>query len=71
MKSTIKLSKTRSVTVQPSKSEPGHVSVIFENTASAIGQFGVNLTPDQAGALIFALEQVCEANELAAERAAA
>ena len=54
--------------MQPSKSQPGYVSVIFDNTASAIGQFGVNLTPDQAGALIFAIEQAYDAATLQAQR---
>lgn len=71
MKTTIKLTTDREMVIQPSKFTPGHVSVIFENRASAIGQFGVTLTPDQLGALIFALEQAAEAAEIAQDRATA
>ncbi len=71
MKSTIKLNKTREIVIQPSKVNPGHVSLIIENHASAIGQWGVTLTPDQVGALLFALEQAAEAADVAQHRMAA
>lgn len=68
MKTTIKLTTDREIVIQPSKVTPGHVSVIFENRASAIGQWGVTLTPDQVGALLFALESAADAAEIAQQR---
>lgn len=70
MKSTIKLDRDRAVVVQPSKAADGHVSVIFENERSALGQWGLHLTLDQVGALMFALEQAAEAAQIAQHRTA-
>lgn len=71
MKSTIKLNRDREIVVQPSRVNPGLVSLIIENRASAIGQWGVTLTMDQVGALLFALEQAAEVAEIAQDRMAA
>jgi hypothetical protein len=71
MKTTIKLNQDREIVIQPSKVTPGMVSVILENRASAIGQWGVTLTMDQVGALLFGLEQAALCAELAQERMAA
>jgi len=70
MKTTIKLTEQMfdKVTVTPR----GGLAVIEAGPApTKSGSVVILLTPDQAGALIFALEQACEANELAAARAAA
>ncbi len=71
MKTTVKINREREIVIQPSKVNPGQVSFIIENRASAIGQWGVSLTMDQVGALLFALEQAALAAELAQERIAA
>lgn len=59
MKSTIKLTPSKSVTVQPCKL--GGVTIDLGPHTEIL-----SLTPDQCGALIFALEAACEANEVAA-----
>ncbi len=70
MKSTIKTG-TRAITVQPSKLYPGQVVIeIDEGRAVGLGMSAM-LTQDQAGALIFALEQAAEAAQIAQEREAA
>lgn len=69
MKTTIKLTTTKTLTVQPCKT--GGVIVEINNPHALhvlASHVTLQLTPDQAGALIFALEQVCEANETAALR---
>jgi ubiquinone biosynthesis protein Coq4 len=71
MKTTIKLTNTKRMTVQPCKT--GGVIVEYTNPNALFVQaafFTLQLTPDQAGALIFALEQACEANETANQREA-
>lgn len=68
MKSTIKLTKQSRLTVYPAKTGEG-VHIAIEGIQETVAV--LNLTPDMAGALIFALEQACEANELAAARAEA
>lgn len=67
MKTTIKLTQQSRLTVYPAKSGEGlHIAIEGIQETVAV----LNLTPDMAGALIFALEQACEANEKASQREA-
>ena len=68
MKTTVKVSRNISIVIQPSRVDKGLVSVIFENEGSAIGQYGFNLTPDQVGALLFAIECAADAAQTEKER---
>ena len=74
MKTTIKLTLTTAFAVQPCKAG-GVVIEYQDNFGEAFGgnceALAWHLTPDQAGALIFALEQATEAAQIAQERAAA
>jgi hypothetical protein len=67
MKTTIKLTQQSRMTVYPAKSGEG-VQIAIEGIQETVAV--LNLTPDMAGALIFALEQACEANETASQREA-
>lgn len=70
MKSTIKLTQNKSLIVQPCKG--GGVTIDLACRFEFMeGPTAFHLTPDQAGALIFALEQAAEAAQIAQERAAA
>lgn len=72
MKTTIKLTTTKRLTVQPCKT--GGVIVELDNPNALhvlASHITLQLTMDQAGALIFALEQAAEAAQIAQERAAA
>lgn len=71
MKTTIKTG-TRQIIVQPSKTARGSIGVIVEPSAlDAVLGVCITLTQDQAGALIFALEQAAEAAQMADRRVAA
>ena len=65
MKTTIKLGAARAITVQPA---PNGVRVDLSLSGVVIG--GDNITADQAGALIFGIEQALEQATLASQRAA-
>jgi hypothetical protein len=67
MKSTIKITKQSRLTVSPDKAGEG-VQIAIEGIQETVAV--LYLTPDMAGALIFALEQACEANEKANQREA-
>ena len=67
MKSTIKLTTTRSITVHPTNQ--GLICVDIEEQGNNVAW--LFLTQDQTGALIFALEQAAEAAEIAQDRATA
>lgn len=72
MKSTIKLTTSKSITVQPCKT--GGVIVELNNPHSLhvlAERMTMQLTPDQCGALLFAIEQAAEAAEVANYRMAA
>lgn len=58
MKSTIKLDGGKSVVVMPGLENTARVEI----TVMGVGVGALNLTPDQCGAVIFALEQVLERN---------
>lgn len=67
MKTTIKTG-TRTITVQPSKLNPGSVCIeLVPNPLNDIGM-SATLTQDQIGALIFGLEQAAEAAEISQQR---
>lgn len=68
MKTTIKMTPQSRMTVAPAKCGDG-VQIAIEGIQETVAV--LNLTPDMAGALIFALEQACEANEKANQREAA
>lgn len=67
MKSTIKLSQTESLVISPSFDG----AVRLEVLVFGVGALARSLTPDQTGALLFALETAAEAARIAQERAAA
>lgn len=64
MKSTIKVTTALSIVVEPCKA--GGVFIQFPWAGPSLQLEYLVLTPDQCGALIFALEAACEANEVAA-----
>lgn len=68
MKTTIKLTTSTGLTVRPCKA--GGVTIELTDRTGNIPRLihVMHLTQDMAGALIFALEQACETNELAAAR---
>ncbi len=68
MKTTVKISATRSIIIQPAQGGVSLQSVFVNPTGEVICNLLAVLTPDQAGALIFAIEQACEANEISAAR---
>ena len=72
MKSTIKLTPSKAVCVQPCK-QGGVVLEITNKAALHVlaTQTTLHLTPDQCGALLFAIEQAAEAAEVVQERVAA
>lgn len=72
MKSTIKLTPSKAVCVQPCK-QGGVVLEITNKAALHVlaTTTTLHLTPDQVGALLFALEQAAEASGIAQERMAA
>lgn len=65
MKHTIKLAPFLAMVVNPSIDG---FSVSFAVVRGGVTDFQVNLTPDEAGVLIFALEQAVKAGAAAAER---
>lgn len=74
MKTTIKTG-SRQIVVEPSKTSRGSLMIqvlpgIHAIDLTAVGM-AVTLTQDQAGALIFALEQAAEAAQMADRRVAA
>lgn len=60
MKTTVKLSETQKIIVGPSMMK-GHIILETKDTI-------LSLTPDQAGALIFGLEQALETSQIQASR---
>lgn len=68
MKTTIKTG-TRQIVVEPSKTRRGSLMIlVLPDPVSAFFGMAVILTQDQAGALIFALEQAAEAAQMAQKR---
>lgn len=73
MKTTIKLSHLKSLSVYPCKKDPlgGVVFEISHRNESGAATFEPSyLTADQVGALIFGLEQAAEAAQIAQDREA-
>lgn len=68
MKTTVKLSQSIALTVLPCAAGGVMLEISPAPTASNVAAF--HLTPDQAGALIFALEQAAEASQISQHRAA-
>ncbi len=66
MKTTIKCGAGRAIVVQPGPSG----TVQFDVTVFGVGLGGEALTEDQAGALIFGIEQALESGQTAAQRMA-
>lgn len=64
MKSTIKLSATEALVIQPGPKG----TVQFDVTVFGMGVLCRTLTPDQCGALLFGLESAAEASRMAVER---
>ena len=73
MKTTIKLNKEKSLSIAPSKTGGGAVILDMTEFCNGInvGGWTLSLNQDQAGALIFALEQAAEAAHIAQDRASA
>lgn len=70
MKTTIKTG-SRQIVVEPSKTSRGSLLIqVLPDPLIEIGM-AITLTQDQAGALIFALEQAAEAAQMADRRVAA
>lgn len=70
MMTTVKLSATRRIVVEPR--EGGVMLELNRKEADGLNfQLYAVLTPDQCGALIFALEQACEVGQLSAIRGSA
>ena len=69
MKTTIKLTTSTAMTIEPAAG--GVLLVIDANTGLPRHERFIHLSQDQAGALIFALEQAAEAAKIAQERLAA
>lgn len=57
MKTTVKIAHSSSISVNPIRNE----NAVFVDVNQGGQSFGFGLTPDQAGALIFGLEQALEA----------
>jgi len=74
MKTTVRLDKRTRMTVQPAKDGAG-LSIVHEVKAELLDAWYVVhtsvITPDQAGALIFGMEQALETQEVARQRAGA
>ncbi len=66
MKSTIKLAPCAKLTIEPSA---GSIKLGLHGIVDTVAV--VNLTPDQVGALLFAIEQAAESVEIARMREAA
>lgn len=64
MKSTIKLSTAEAIVIEPGQGG----GVKFSATVGGLAILARNLTADQAGAAIFALEQAIEAAQIATQR---
>lgn len=64
MKSTIKLSTAEAIVIEPGQGG----GVKFSATVRGVPVIARKLTPDQAGAAIFALEQAIEAAQIATQR---
>jgi hypothetical protein len=72
MKSTIKLTTSKSLTVQPCKTGGILIELDNPNALHALAAHTtLQLTMDQAGALLFAIEQAAEAASIADHRMAA
>lgn len=59
MKSTIKITTTRAIVIQPCKTG-GILLTLEDRNGQVRSAEAINLTPDQAGALVFALEAALE-----------
>lgn len=66
MKTTIKITTTRAIVVQPCKTG-GILLAVEDRNGEAASIEALTLTNDQAGALVFALESAFEAQEGSAE----
>lgn len=66
MKTTIKLSPLTAFVVQPS-ADGFAINFHFERGGKT--EFGINLTPDECGVIMFAFEQALEARSIAITRA--
>jgi hypothetical protein len=71
MKTTIKLTAASAMTVVNCKGPQGGVIIEICNSKRVEQLTTLHLTPDQAGVLIFSLEQALEANEVVELRKAA
>lgn len=72
MKSTIKLTPSKAVCVQPCKQGGVVLEITNRNALHVLATITtLHLMPDQCGALLFAIEQAAEAAGIAQERMAA
>lgn len=72
MKSTIKLTPSKAVCVQPCKQGGVVLEITNKNTLHVLATITtIHLTQDQCGALLFAIEQAAEAADMMQMRAAA
>lgn len=73
MKTTVKLKPELSVIVQPAAKKPGcvHLCMYLDSGISLADDkaWGVTMTQDQAGALLFGIERAAEAARIAQEQA--
>ena len=69
MKTTIKMTTNKSITVQPCKTGGVVMEIINQGALHVLAvQTTLQLTPDQIGALIFGLEAAEEAAQIAQQR---
>jgi hypothetical protein len=72
MKSTIKLTPSKAVCVQPCKQGGVVLEITNKNALHVLATITtIHLTQDQCGALLFAIEQAAEAADMMQMRAAA
>lgn len=71
MKTTIKLTTTRAMSVHPCKNTGGVVLEITDRSGQAATTEAIHLTADQVGALLYGIEAAAEAAEIAQARAIA
>lgn len=63
MKSTIKITPSKSITVEPCIKGTGIIATISLEMLGIKTQESVHLTPDQCGALLFGIEQALNEQE--------
>jgi hypothetical protein len=71
MKTTIKLTTTRAMSVHPCKNTGGVVLEITDRAGGAASTEAMHLTADQVGALLYGIETAAEAAAIAQDRATA